>query len=182
MANLFEQNKKNQLRFVAEGIKFYEPSDIDKEEIKQILKENMVKNEDGSQETHVDSTCIRAIFNNLIEGGEFINDLTDKEIIEAEKQGNRNITLLMRSIRELIQELSEDVLYDCIAEMNNLKTLLLATELNIKTQQVKTQGDKFLKENNIHTTIDKLIEETKSGKDIEELLKQKTAKSSKNVK
>lgn len=171
--NLFDI-KKAKIRFKYGDFILYEPSNIDKKEIKEVLKENSDIKETGVV-SEITINTIKAIFNNLVENGDFINELSDEEIRNKissyeTDDSDRGLVLLFREIKILLDELIEDILYEYSSNLRQIRLMLKKNNINDEGNETVKLVNKFLKKNKINKSFEEIVKEMEQGKTFQQII------------
>jgi len=172
MTNSLKKYKKSKIRFTVDEIVFHEPSDIDRKELKEIIRENMINQNDGSKKANITIDSIRAIFDNLIDNAS-LDDFTDEEMLNWENEMSREMIRLMDSVVDLIKEIMEDVIREYISELEALNMALLNNKVKDISNNIGVKLDEILSDNNIDLTLEEMILGLKNNKTIDEIIKEK---------
>ena len=113
MSNFLLESQKGKYRFkINEEIYLLEPTKEQKEKLIKILEENVKVSDNLEMQGVIPVSSIRYILKELTSIGEEIDKMTDGEILNAIDNGNRNIVLLFREIKTMLDELLEDLQYN----------------------------------------------------------------------
>jgi hypothetical protein len=173
MSNIFEDNQKEEIRFQDGNIVLYEPT----EEERNKLKEFIFKSNSEEDKTVVGINFVREIIRTLVKDGGFIDELSDKEIEEQLNNGNRKLTLLQREIKDLLDEIVEDIRYEEEQTMKQIKTMLNIINSKKSEEEMKNKLDKFFKKNKIKTKYDELIQKGMASEELKQLIENAKAES-----
>lgn len=174
--NFLEQNQKQEIRAkISEDIILYEPSFEQIEELKNILKENLIVDENLNATGEISYKYIRWIVRELCANGAFVDEYDDDKLAELFNNGNRNIKLLLNEIVNLISEIGEDMLIEQ-ANMINTYSQMATIMSNAKDQDtMKNKFNKLFKKNGFDVTF----EDLEKGDITPEMLQNKRKKTKK---
>lgn len=146
--NFLEQNQKQEIRaIISDDIILYEPTDIQLNELKNILKDNMEVDKDLNGTVEMSYKYIRWIIRELCKDGAFIDEYTDEQLEDFIDNGNRNIKRLMDEIINLISEISEDMLVEYGSLITTYSQLINAVNTNADMVALESKIDKLFKKN-----------------------------------
>jgi hypothetical protein len=94
MNNFLKENQMNDIRYQDKDITLYNPTDIQYEQLKEIMR-NVVT--DGENNAIINIKYIREIFRMLVKDGDFIDEYTNEELMKELDNGNRRIQLLYQT-------------------------------------------------------------------------------------
>ena len=157
MSNFLLENQKGKYRFkINEEIYLLEPTKEQKEKLIKILEENVKVFDNLEMQGVVPVSSIRYILKELASIGEEIDKMTDEEILNAIDNGNRNIVLLFREVKTMLDELLEDLQYNIEQQIKMTTSLIglmslgeAGTELQSKLDNFNEEYDKNLSEKDI---------------------------------
>ena len=157
MSNFLLESQKGKYRFkINEEIYLLEPTKEQKEKLIKILEENVKVSDNLEMQGVIPVSSIRYISKELTSIGEEIDKMTDEEILNAIDNGNRNIVLLFREIKTMLDELLEDLQYNIEQQIKMTISLIglmslgeAGTELQNKLDNFNEEYDKNLSEKDI---------------------------------
>ena len=157
MSNFLLESQKGKYRFkINEEIYLLEPTKEQKEKLIKILEENVKVSDNLEMQGVIPVSSIRYILKELTSIGEEIDKMTDGEILNAIDNGNRNIVLLFREIKTMLDELLEDLQYNIEQQIKMTISLIglmslgeAGTELQNKLDNFNEEYDKNLSEKDI---------------------------------
>lgn len=157
MSNFLLESQKGKYRFkINEEIYLLEPTKEQKEKLIKILEENVKVSDNLEMQGVIPVSSIRYILKELTSIGEEIDKMTDEEILNAIDNGNRNIVLLFREIKTMLDELLEDLQYNIEQQIKMTTSLIglmslgeAGTELQNKLDNFNEEYDKNLSEKDI---------------------------------
>lgn len=166
MSNIFDDNQKEEIRFQDGNIVMYEPN----EEERNRLKEMVFKSDSEENKTIIGINFVREIIRTLVKDGNFIDELSDEDIEKKLNNGNRRLTLLQREIKNLLDEIVEDIRYEEDQTKKQIKAMLNIFNSKKSEEEIKNKLDKFLKKNKIKLTSDELIKKGMASEELKQLI------------
>lgn len=154
MSNILKRNQKSEFRYKSDDgeIILYNPSNEQYYDLKAILGKIIINNKDNKG--FLGSESVRIIFKMLVKDGDFIDEYSDEELANELENGNRKIQLLYREITDLIQEISDDIMYEYYKQIKEINSLLNIINGNNDVQIMKNKINKFLKKNKFKLNMD----------------------------
>lgn len=153
MNNFLKENQMNDIRYQDKDIVLYNPTDIQYEQLKEIMK-NVVT--DGENNAIINIKYIREIFRMLVNDGNFIDEYTNEELMKELDNGNRRIQLLYQEIVNMIQEIIDDIIYDCKKRIKDINTFINMINNTDDMNKTKDKINKFLKKKKIDIDFDQI--------------------------
>lgn len=171
MGNILLENQKNEILYknLNGDIVLYNPSKEQYEELKKIISDSKAIN-NGKDDNELELKYIREIFRMIIKDGNFIDDLSDEELVSQLTNGNRDIELLLREINELINRIQEDILYDYTKQIKIINTSLDILNSNAEANKIEEKMNKLFKKNKINCTFNDIKDIENNPKKMEEFL------------
>lgn len=155
---VLQNNIRKDIRFQKGDIILYEPNEIQKDEIKEILKNKLSINEQGEVKG---GTNLRYIYRELTSIGNEIDNLTDDQfselIDEKSIKYNRNMNLLYKEVIFLIDEISEDILYENIQQLKTINSMANIFNNNTEVEAIKNKLERLFKRKKINISVDEII-------------------------
>ena len=168
---ILQKHKKSNIRFQNEDIILYEPTDIQVEELKQLIKDIIQFDKDFNIIGEIDFKGIRFIIRELTSIGAEIDDMTDEEVQKAFDEGDRILQKLIKEISKLINEIAEDVMEEYTTELKFVNDYINVLNNTKDTEKIKEKVNKLFKKNKINLTFDDLIKINSSDENtIKEIL------------
>lgn len=179
MKNFLENNQKHEIRAtISIDIILYEPNELQLEELRNILSENLNIDENFNAKGEISLKYIRYIIRELVKDGAFIDEYNDDQLSELIENGNKNIKRLLSEISDLLHEISEDMLVEkagLISTYSQIGTILNSTaDMNM----MQNKFDKLFKKNGYDVKFEDLM----NGNITPELLESKKIKTKKKNK
>lgn len=163
MSNFLLENQKGKYRFkINEEIYLLEPTKEQKEKLIKILEENVKVSDNLEMQGVIPVSSIRYILKELTSIGEEIDKMTDEEILNAIDNGNRNIVLLFREIKTMLDELLEDLQYNIEQQIKMTISLIGLMSLGEAGTELQNKLDNFNEEYDMNLS-EKDIEEIKEN-------------------
>ena len=166
--NFLEENQITDIRFECDNgkIVLYNPNNEQKKILKEIISKNTNIDKNGNITSSIEVKFIREIFRELVKDGNFIDKYSDEELLDKLNKGNRKIKLLYREIEDLMYELSEEVLYDNINQIEYLNQLIGILQNTDSATQMQNRLNKLLNKNNVKLNLEKLSKDKEAVKNI----------------
>lgn len=163
MSNFLLESQKGKYRFkINEEIYLLEPTKEQKEKLIKILEENVKVSDNLEMQGVIPVSSIRYILKELTSIGEEIDKMTDGEILNAIDNGNRNIVLLFREIKTMLDELLEDLQYNIEQQIKMTISLIGLMSLGEAGTELQNKLDNFNEEYDMNLS-EKDIEEIKEN-------------------
>ena len=163
MSNFLLESQKGKYRFkINEEIYLLEPTKEQKEKLIKILEENVKVSDNLEMQGVIPVSSIRYILKELTSIGEEIDKMTDEEILNAIDNGNRNIVLLFREIKTMLDELLEDLQYNIEQQIKMTISLIGLMSLGEAGTELQNKLDNFNEEYDMNLS-EKDIEEIKEN-------------------
>ena len=168
MSNFLINNQKKEIRLEVGDIVLFEPTDLQIQELKELLlKENV--NVEGKSE--VSFSLIRYIIRNCCKDSAFVDEYTDEELNILLSNGNKNIRMLRKECVSIIEEVGELIQEDSIMQLKYFNEMLNVFNFNGDIEKTKKKFDKFSKKYKLNITFDDLLKkETEKEKLIQEII------------
>ena len=171
MSNFLINNQKQELRLQVGDITLFEPTDLQLQELKEMLLKEDVNIEGRSE---ISYNPIRYIIRNCCKDGAFIDEYTDLEIESFMNNGNKNLRALRRECISIIEEVGEMIQEDSIMQLKYFNEMINVFNFNGDVEKTKKKFDKFSKKYKLNITFDELLKkETEKEKLIQELINNK---------
>ena len=167
---LLDSHQKQEIRFQSGDLIMYNPTDIQVEEIKNILSDNFNVNQDLSVDGGLGLREIRFIIRNLTSISTEIDELTDEELLQKIDNGDRQLTLLLREIERYTYEFVEDMSYEQEKSIKFINSSINIINSNADNVKMKEKVNRLLKKNKITATIDELMAVKDNPEKITELI------------
>ena len=163
MSNFLLESQKGKYRFkINEEIYLLEPTKEQKEKLIKILEENVKVSDNLEMQGVIPVSSIRYILKELTSIGEEIDKMTDEEILNAIDNGNRNIVLLFREVKTMLDELLEDLQYNIEQQIKMTISLIGLMSLGEAGTELQNKLDNFNEEYDMNLS-EKDIEEIKEN-------------------
>jgi hypothetical protein len=109
MKALLKNNQKKEYRFKQKELILYYPTNEQLSEIRQLVENDMKINNQLQSEFDLNLKSIRFIIREITSIGYEIDEYDDTVLQGMLDNGNRDLTLLLREIKTLIQEIVDDI-------------------------------------------------------------------------
>ena len=109
---LLDKHQKTNIRFKSEDFMFYEPTILQKDELKNMIKETIKINKDLEISGDISLKEIRFVIKELTNIGNEIDELSDEEFKNKLNNGDRQVINLFREVENYINEVIEDIMYE----------------------------------------------------------------------
>lgn len=176
---ILEKNQKQEIRFEKGDFILYEPNELQGEEINSLLEKQDIKLEDNSIQGEVDTRFIRFILKECTSLGNEIDEYTDEELDIKLENGNRDITLFMRAIEELCNEVAEDYFYAKEKEIKLIIKILDIINANITKNEMEKKFNSLMKRNKVNLTLNEFVENKDNPEKLKEIIKNSKKKNGK---
>lgn len=173
---ILDNHKKKEVRFKKGDLIIYEPSEEQREEIVGIIKDSNITLEDNKAQGSLNVKEFRWLMRNITSVGHEIDELTDTELIEKLSEGDRDLTLFVREIGVILDEILEDIHYETYEFITTMEKAINIMNSKDSEEKIKMKINKLLKKKNIGLTFDELIQAKDNPELIESKLKKKKKK------
>jgi hypothetical protein len=154
MKALLKNNQKKEYRFKQKELILYYPTNEQLSEIRQLVENDMKINNQLQSEFDLNLKSIRFIIREITSIGYEIDEYDDTVLQGMLDNGNRDLTLLLREIKTLIQEIVDDIFYDYIQSMKEINMLLNISTCNDELDKIQTKLNKFFKKNKLNVKFE----------------------------
>ena len=153
---ILEKHQKSNVRYENKDLIFYEPTDEQLSEIKDIIEKSIPVGEKININQELDANSVRFIIRELTNIGHEIDEFSDEELKEKLDNGDRILKLLIKEITKFVNEILDDILEEQIENIKAFNTLMNIANSNqdIKTLEVKI--NKFFKKQKINMKFEDL--------------------------
>lgn len=166
-----KQYLKKDIRFQMGELILREPNEIEKDEIKSMLLDKLKLDESGKVSGEFN---LRYIYRELTSIGNGIDELSDEKfnelINDKGNKYNRSIKLLNDAVIELVQEISEDIMLEQVAQVNQISSMLNILNNTQDINKMYEKLAKFFKKNKIDITAEELM---KTNGDVSKIMELK---------
>lgn len=147
---ILEKHQKSNIRYENKDIVFYEPTDEQLKDVKDIIEKSIPVGNEVNINQELDINSIRFIIRELTNIGYEIDEFSDEELKEKLDNGDRVLTLLIREISKFVNEILDDILEEQIESVKAFNTLINIANSNqdIKTLEIKI--NKFFKKHKLN--------------------------------
>ncbi|WP_297993945.1 hypothetical protein [uncultured Clostridium sp.] len=171
MSELLKKHQRKEFRYESNEFKLYEPTNLQKEELMDMVMENSkIKNDELVLELGLKP--IRYVIRELTNIGSEIDEITDENLESLLDNGDREIQLLIREIEILLHEVAEDVLYQTTRNLRCMNDIINTMDVNGDTEKLKKKWEKFNKKYKLNIPWKELINNASKRKELENKLKE----------
>ena len=125
MSNFLLENQKEKYRLkINDEIYLLEPTEEQRKTLVGIIEKNVKVSSNLEIQGTIPMDSVRFILKELTSIGGEIDKMTDEEISNAIENGNRNIVLIFRGVKQLIDELLEDLQYNMEQQIRMTASLI----------------------------------------------------------
>lgn len=156
MSNILEKHQKKEHRYISKDLTFFEPTDEQLIEIKDIIQKSIPMQQEININQELDMKSVRFITRELTNIGYEIDEYTDEELKEKLDNGDRTIKLLVREIKKFINETLDDILEEQTENVKSYITLINIANSNQDIKMLETKINKFFKKNKINMKFEDL--------------------------
>ena len=168
---ILKNNQKKETRFEKGDFIIYEPNEYQKEEIMQMLEKQQIKIEDKKIVGEVDLKFVRYILRELTSIKNEVDEYDDKELGVILENGNRDMTLFVREVKRLINEMIEDLVYIQEEEAQIILKMLNIFSTGTTNVEIEKKFNNLMKRNKINLTFDQIIT-NKNSKELGDMIKE----------
>lgn len=156
MSILKKHGKKN-IRFKKGDLIVYEPSEIQYEDIRELLQQVISVDENLNAKGEINYNLIKYFMRELTSIGVEIDDYTEQELNVLIEEGDRDLKLFIREIKKLIEEIVEDMQYEYYEFVDTMSKMVNLLNSKEEEAKVKDKFNKLFKKKGIDITIDEFI-------------------------
>ena len=168
---ILENNQRKDIRFKKGDFVLYEPSELQREEIFKIIEKQNLKIEGDNIEGELDTKFLRYILKECSSLGSEIDQYDDQELDIKFSNGNRDMTLFLREIERLTEELVEDLFYIQEKEIKLMIKMLDVLNSNMTKNEMEKKFNNLMKRNKVNVTLNDFIENKDNPEKLKELIK-----------
>ena len=168
---ILKNNQKVDIRFEKGDFKIYEPNELQREEIMNMLKNQNIKIDRDIVTGDVDLRFIRYILRECTSVGNEVDEYNDEELGNLLDNGNRNMRLFVLEIDKLINELVEDLLLIQAKEAQLIIKMLDILTANTNKMEIEKKFNNLMKRNKINLTLEQMIENKDNPEELQKLIK-----------
>lgn len=177
---ILKSNQKKDIRFEKGDFKIYEPTDYQREQIIEMLKNQNLTIEDNAVKGEVDFKFVKYILRECTSIANEVDEYTDKELSSLLDNGNRNVKLFMTEIKKLIDELIEDLLFVQEEELKIIVKMLNILNTNTTKDEIEKKFNNLMKRNKLNITLQDVVNNSDNPEKLQDLIK--TSKKKNNTK
>lgn len=168
---ILKNNQKVDIRFEKGDFKIYEPNELQKEEIMNLLKKQDINIEGEVVKGEVDLKFIRYILKECTSIGNEVDEYNDTELDIMFKNGNREMKLFLNEIKRLVNELVEDFLFIQEQEIQLIIKMLNVLNANTSKAEVEKKFNNLMKKNKVNLTLEEMIKNKDNPEELQKLIK-----------
>lgn len=176
---ILERNKKQEVRFEKGDFILYEPSDLQREEIFKIIEKQNLEINENNIEGELDINFFRYILRECTSVGAEVEEYSDQELDNVFDKGNREMSLFLREIEKLTEELVEDLIYMQEKEIKLMIKILDILNTNMTKNEMEKKFDNLMKRNKINVTLNDFVENKDNPEKLKEIIKTSKKKNGK---
>lgn len=169
--SILKNNQKRDIRFDKGDFKVYEPNELQREDIMTMLEKQDITIEDESIKGKVDLKFIRYILRECTSVGSEVDEYSDSELEVLFDNGNRDMTLFIREIGKLANELVEDLVYAKEREIQLIIKMLNALTTVTSKIELEKKFNNLMKKNKVNITLEQMIENKDNPEELQKLIK-----------
>lgn len=166
---ILDKHQKTDIRFKNKDLTFFEPTDDQLQEVKEIVKKNITLQNELQINKELDINSIRLIIRELTNIGAEIDEYTDEELLEKLNNGDRTLKLLLREVEKFVNEVLDDILEEQIEQAKAINTLINVTNGNQDLKTLEIKINKFFKKNKIDMKLEDFMNTQNNPEKIQEL-------------
>lgn len=154
---ILDKHQKSEYRYSNKDLIFYEPTDEQMLEIKNIIQKSIPIGEEIKINQELDIDSVRFIIRELTNIGHEIDEFSDEELKDKLDNGDRVLKLLVREITKFINEILDDILEEQIENVKAFSTLIniANSKQDVRTLEVKI--NKFFKKQKINMKFEDFV-------------------------
>lgn len=168
---ILKNNQRSEIRFDQGDLKIFEPSEIQMEDIMEMLKNQNINIENNQLNGEVDLSFIRYILRECTSIGNEVDDYTDNELAALLENGNRKMKLFIREVEALINELVEDLFYAQEKELKLIVSLLNILNSNTDKLELESKFNKLMKKNKVNLTLEQMMLNKDNPEELRKIIK-----------
>ena len=168
---ILKNNQKVDIRFEKGDFKIYEPDELQREEIMNLLKKQDINIEGEVVKGEVDLKFIRYILKECTSIGNEVDEYNDAELDIMFENGNREMKLFLNEIKRLVNELVEDFLFIQEQEVQLIIKMLNILNANTSKNEVEKKFNNLMKKNKVNLTLEEMIKNKDNPEELQKLIK-----------
>jgi len=167
---ILEKHQKSNIRYSNKDITFFEPTDEQLKEVKEIIENNITMINELTVNQELDTKSIRFIIRELTNIGAEIDEFTDEELLNKLNDGDRILKLLLREVQKFVNEVVDDILDEQIENVKAFNTLINILNSKQDIKILETKVNKFFKRNKINMKFEELKDFKNNPEKAQELI------------
>ena len=168
---ILENNQRKDIRFKKGDFVLFEPSELQREEIFKIIEKQSLKIEGDNIEGELDTKFFRYILRECSSIGNEVDEYNDQELDIKFENGNRNMSLFLREVEKLTEELVEDLFYIQEKEIKIIIKILDILNTNTTKMEMEKKFNNLMKRNKINITLNDFVENKDNPEKLKEIIK-----------
>lgn len=168
---LLDKHQKTNIRFQNKDLIFYEPTENQLKEIKEIIEDSVQRNNEFKITQELDIKSTRYIIREMTNIGAEIDEYTNEELITKLDNGDRVLKLLLREVQKFVNEMIDDIFEEKIEQTKSINTLINISNSTHDIKALEVKINKFFKKNKINMKFEDFINIYKNPEIIQELNK-----------
>jgi len=167
---ILDKHQKGEHRYKNKDLTFFEPTDEQLLEIKDIIQKNIPMQQEININQELDMKSVRFITRELTNIGYEIDEYSDEELKEKLDNGDRVLKLLVREIKKFVNEILDDILEEQSENVKAFITLINIANSNQDIKTLETKINKFFKRNKINMKFEELKDFQNNPEKLQELI------------
>ena len=143
---LLDKHQKTNIRFKSEDFMFYEPTILQKDELKNMIKGTIKINKDLEISGDISLKEIRFVIKELTNIGNEIDELSDEEFKNKLNNGDRQVINLFREVENYINEVIEDIMYENEQYIQFINSFINIANTKADEGKIKDKVNRLLKQ------------------------------------
>lgn len=149
--SILRNHQKSDIRFQSEDIILFEPTVEFREELFKIISDQTVINDNGEVTGEVGLQLIKTIIRESSNIGAEIDEISDEEFEMLLENGDRVLTLFLREIGRLVEEIAEEISYRYQEQLKMMNTILNSINNSKTLEELDKKLNKVLKKYNVES-------------------------------
>ena len=149
--SILRNHQKSNIRFQSEDIILFEPTVEFREELFKIISDQTVINDNGEVTGEVGLQLIKTIIRESSNIGAEIDEISDEEFEMLLENGDRVLTLFLREIGRLVEEIAEEISYRYQEQLKMMNTILNSINNSKTLEELDKKLNKVLKKYNVES-------------------------------
>jgi hypothetical protein len=167
---ILDKHQKSNIRYSNKDITFFEPTDEQLREVKEIIENNITNINEIKTNQELDIKSIRFIIREITNIGAEIDGYTDEDLVNKLNNGDRILKLLLREVQKFVNETIDDIFEEKIEQTKGINTLLNIANSKQDLETMKIKMNKFFKKNKINIKFEDFVKIQNNPQLIEDLI------------